>query len=139
MRVTVFIASALLAVLSGLSFTGPTTRVDHGSGGRAQEAQPILSGKCSPTDERRETLDWLTDEVDLGYPVSLVLDSRIANEWGTSEWDGERYVISLHPEADSETVVHEFAHLMVWDACGESDHDALWGVAYARAYRIVFE
>lgn len=35
-----------------------------------------------------------------------------------------------------ETLVHEWAHAAVIRASQEDPHDALWGVAYSRAYRI---
>jgi hypothetical protein len=36
-----------------------------------------------------------------------------------------------------DTLIHEWGHAMVWGAVRESSHDALWGVATARAYRTV--
>lgn len=33
-----------------------------------------------------------------------------------------------------DTLVHEWAHLLAWDAPG-SDHNRAWGEAYARIYR----
>ena len=42
-----------------------------------------------------------------------------------------------------ETLVHEWAHAMVWFSPAaeevEGDHHSEWGVAYARCYRAVFE
>ena len=40
-----------------------------------------------------------------------------------------------------DTIVHEWAHAMVSAPCtpGEGFHDALWGVAYAQAYRAAVE
>ena len=85
-------------------------------------------------------LGLLRATIPVGYPVWLVRSIE-EDEWGWSNWDEERegYLLGVHPEAGVETVVHEYAHIMVWDACVESDHDAMWGVAYARAYRAGFE
>lgn len=40
-----------------------------------------------------------------------------------------------------DTIVHEWAHVMVAAPCtaGQGHHDALWGVAYAKAYAAVVE
>lgn len=36
-----------------------------------------------------------------------------------------------------DTLIHEWAHAVCWDGGGFSDHSALWGVAFARCYRIM--
>lgn len=42
-----------------------------------------------------------------------------------------------------DVVVHEWAHLLLWDyplaEKAEGDHHAEWGVAHARCYRAIFE
>lgn len=35
-----------------------------------------------------------------------------------------------------DTIEHEWAHVATWGAVQEESHDAMWGVAYARCYRI---
>jgi predicted SprT family Zn-dependent metalloprotease len=39
-----------------------------------------------------------------------------------------------------ETLCHEWAHALAWTSnVSSKDHDAAWGKAYARVYRVVFE
>jgi len=112
-----------LALLLTLAACGPSPN----SSARLDEGQ-------------QEVFDTLEEAIPLGAPVRLVLDPTL-EDWGGADWDeaaGE-FILTLHPDADPETIVHEWGHMMVWDACGESDHDALWGVAYARAYRAAIE
>lgn len=108
----------------------------------------LALASCSPSpvssarlDEgQQEVFELLEEAIPLGAPVRLVVDPTL-EDWGGAEWDdaaGE-FVLTLHPDADPEVIAHEWGHMMVWDACGESDHDALWGVAYARAYRVAIE
>jgi len=35
-----------------------------------------------------------------------------------------------------DTLVHEWAHAVVWNVAQPDPHDELWGIAYSRAYRI---
>lgn len=54
-----------------------------------------------------------------------------------------RILNSLGSERAIETLIHEWAHAMVWFSPAaensEGDHHSEWGVAYARCYRVIFE
>lgn len=44
----------------------------------------------------------------------------------------------LHTRTEVEdTVLHEWAHAMTWYDVRLDDHEAVWGAAYAQAYRVV--
>ena len=61
--------------------------------------------------------------------------------YGYTSYSDKGYVITLNSlycyDVQLKILMHEYAHIMVWDAQNESDHDALWGVAYARVYRTI--
>lgn len=101
-------------------------------------SSPILGARVP--EGQREVFRELKEEIPLGVPVRLVSDPTI-EEWGYTTWDEEawEFVLTIHPDADPEVVVHEWGHLMTWDAVVESVHGPIWGVAYARAYRAVIE
>lgn len=58
---------------------------------------------------------------------------------GATYRDGGGYIILIEARQSMMeilgTLVHEYAHAMVYDAALEDPHGPLWGVAYARAYR----
>lgn len=63
---------------------------------------------------------------------------------GLTWWDSEvgKYRIQIEAaqtmRAIQDSLIHEWAHAMVWDATQRSEdqgHGPMWGVAYARAYR----
>lgn len=40
------------------------------------------------------------------------------------------------PEHEAiETVLHETAHVLAWELCGDDEHCDQWGLAYSRVYR----
>ena len=81
------------------------------------------------------------------YPVitptgRLEIEDAVA----TTMWDpvNEVFVMELSSFAVNgpttpHVMAHEWAHMMVWDACKESDHGPLWGVAFSRAYRALVQ
>lgn len=84
-------------------------------------------------------LERLESEAPIGYPISVDLGYR-GEEWGVTDWTGEDYVIRINgsacPAVVMDTLLEEYAHILVWDAIQEDDHGPLWGVAYARCVRI---
>jgi hypothetical protein len=91
----------------------------------------------------QDLTDVIADMPDPGWPVEVV---RVeSDDWGFSDWDEERetFVVSIREgiphDYAVDTLVHEWAHLLVWDAVQESDHGPIWGVAYARCYRAAIE
>ena len=89
------------------------------------------------------TLELLVDEIPLGYEVHLEMGPSDSELWGEAWWDddAQRYEIRIDPRApwrlQKETLVHEYAHCRVFDT--ESGHGPFWGVAYAEAYRVVYD
>lgn len=57
---------------------------------------------------------------------------------------GRRFIItfdpgSMHSEREwLEALAHEWAHALCWALPSQQDHDAAWGVQYARCYCIAF-
>jgi hypothetical protein len=41
----------------------------------------------------------------------------------------------LDPQSVMDVLIHEWAHVVVWDVIQSDPHDELWGVAYSRSYR----
>jgi len=100
---------------------------------------------CCGAEPRQDGLAALIAELpDPGYPVELVRVRGMA-DWADSIWDDERetFVVRVRAgiphEFAVDSLVHEWGHLLVWDACQESPHDDLWAVAYGRCYRKVIE
>ncbi len=112
---------------------------------RTQEPTPVV--------DLRETylgplLDALTEHCPLNAPAHVQVHFIDGNFWGTARWQAKegRYLIEVdsrqaqHSVAD--TLIHEWAHAMVWDATqrdGDDGHGPLWGVAYARCYRVMLD
>lgn len=86
----------------------------------------------------------LTLETQPNAPVVVEVKNGLADQgyWGMEWWDEDAGVYRIEIEAAQpfysllDTLVHEWGHVMVHDDCQAGGHDALWGVAYARAYRI---
>lgn len=90
-------------------------------------------------------VDVLGEECGLNADVSLQVLS-IDDYLGLTWWDEERghYRIQIEGaqqmSAILDSLIHEWAHAMVWDASqrpGDQGHGPLWGVAYARCYRVM--
>lgn len=79
----------------------------------------------------------------LAYPVYLqredCLDPESEGETAFNEEMGE-FLIVIDPDAHGaeEILAHEYAHAMTWFDC-TTDHDEVWGAAYSKCYRTVFE
>ena len=82
------------------------------------------------------------------FPV-IVRRMKLDGEWGDtgiSVRKGKPHLLvriekSLSPEAQMLVLVHELAHCIQWrpnEEYRESDHDAEWGVAYARLWSQLF-
>lgn len=91
----------------------------------------------------REVLITLENVLPVPFKVKLVwADLEGFGETLFKDRGGVRYAtITLKrgmPEALCvETLVHEWAHLLAADYYGTS-HDAVWGLAYSDAYRVVY-
>jgi hypothetical protein len=99
----------------------------------------------------RQALRALRLECPVDLPVRVRLNHRTTDCYGwTTRTKGglsitvcTQYNRRLKCNANElrDTLVHEWAHAMVSAPCeaSEGHHDALWGVAYAKAYRAVVE
>lgn len=70
---------------------------------------------------------------------------------GTFTWSHKRLIITIHidddPRQERETLIHEWAHALSYDATWPEErynlptrwikHSNAWGIAYARCYRAV--
>ncbi len=97
----------------------------------------------------------LSKELPLTRPVKVRVGKRLSYEYGYCQLDrrGFRVVVNTriadpwHPRGRPvtvgeamETLCHEWAHALAWTSnVSSKDHDAAWGKAYARVYRVVFE
>lgn len=91
-------------------------------------------------------LDKLMAEFPCGYSVSLAaFQDPESDAWGWTTWDDtlETYAIhiySLAPRAMvQETIMHEYAHVLVWDACQDTPHDGIYWAAYGNLYRFTID
>ena len=82
------------------------------------------------------------------HPVE-VRRADLGDDWGDTaivQRKGEpRFLVRIHrglsKEAQLFVLVHELAHTIQWrinEDTRESDHDAEWGVAYARVWEVLF-
>lgn len=88
------------------------------------------------------------ERFDTLYPVSVRRVS-LPGHWGDTSLArrrGEPILLvrierDLPPEAEPFVLTHELAHCVQWrlvETNREDDHDAEWGVAYARIWRTMF-
>lgn len=140
-KTLLLLSSACAFVLLGVACCGP----------RSVEAtappEPVVV-EAITSDYNAPLFDFivmvLTLETQPNAPVVVEVKDGLADKgyWGMEWWDEEQGVYRIEIEAAQpfysilDTLVHEWAHVMVHDACQAGGHDALWGVAYARAYRI---
>lgn len=108
-----------------------------------------------PTIQRhlRGLRNALSEALPVSRPVRLVMRSRVADEFGQCALNNETFTITINLRVReawspngravtvneaSDTLVHEWAHAMVWDKqpCESEGHDGDWGRAYAKAYRV---
>jgi hypothetical protein len=90
-----------------------------------------------------EVVRALHDHCRLNAPVTIHSQCPEDLYGYTSKHSGAFQIhlnVSMHFGYILETLAHEWAHCMVWDASRTPDtrgHDELWGVAYSRAYRVL--
>jgi len=68
-------------------------------------------------------------------PDTLCGDCRLVNGKRKIKEFHIRINNHLNEELAIDTLVHEWAHILAWDAPGD-EHGAAWGRAYSRVYRI---
>ena len=92
----------------------------------------------------RLALRALRAECPVDRPVRVRLEHTLAEKFGSCNLtqDEKGFTITVFTRGSSaselrDTIVHEWAHAMVWGA--ETKHGPEWGVAFARAYRAAIE
>jgi predicted SprT family Zn-dependent metalloprotease len=97
--------------------------------------------------ELRRYVRLLRDKLPPLLPVRVYLRDELEDEGqchlitkGNRPSSFSIYIRRQGFRAMLEILSHEWAHALAWshDECGE-DHDASWGIAYARVYRYVIE
>ncbi len=82
----------------------------------------------------------LAEQAPLQAPGSVVIRAIEEDYMGLTTWEGDHFQVLIEARQCMggiiDTLLHEWAHAMVWNASQESQHDALWGVSYAHCYRI---
>lgn len=115
----------------------------------AYDGPPVVVREAPPSfnpEHFEAVVLYLSEHAPLNAPVMvrvLVIPEPV---WGRCWWEPGlgAYVIEIEAaqpyHAILDTLVHEWAHAMVWDAspiaceAGDAAHGPLWGVAQARAY-----
>lgn len=73
-----------------------------------------------------------------GFQVELVeYDDASAMEWGWTTFDEDRevFIVNIQKSAYSETVIHEYTHVLVWNLPLETDHGPVFWSVYGELYR----
>lgn len=85
----------------------------------------------------------LQERVPLAYDVRVAVMAIDGPYFGRTNWnelEGHMDIqIEVRQQWESmvDTLIHEWAHAMVWDLHLADSHDEFWGLAYSRAYRAV--
>ena len=85
----------------------------------------------------------LQERVPLAFDVRVAVMAIDGPYYGHTNWnelEGHMDIqIEVRQQWESivDTLIHEWAHAMVWDLNSKDRHDDFWGVAYSRAYRAV--
>ncbi len=85
----------------------------------------------------RRTLKWLRREHPLGKHVR-VRQTNISDQGGC-DYINHRFEIEIAKKQclnlRMDTLLHEWAHALVWFGNDADAHDSEWGLAYAKLYR----
>lgn len=91
-------------------------------------------------------VEELEAEFPCGYDVELRgFQDPESDVWGWTTWDDEREVYEIHfytrrPFAlVRETILHEYAHVLVWGAVQDTPHDGIYWAAYGNLYRFAID
>lgn len=117
----------------------------------------LVGSCCSPmvlepvvVEAKEETFDEelfnfvinrLMEECPLNDDAMVKVMVITSARWGMTMWSHKYgYEITLEARQQMHSILdvleHEWAHAMVWDSHQDSDHGPLWGVAWAKAYRV---
>ena len=123
------------------------TIVDYKVDGRPLNELTLPAGDPeSVSAASRLYLGKLMAEFPCGYPVELAgFQEAESDVWGWTTWDPEREVYEIHFYTKAplamvqETLMHEYAHVLVWDAVKESSHGGIYWAAYGNLYRFAID
>lgn len=100
----------------------------------------------------QELIQGLAERCPLNAPAAVQVYAIEESLWGRTSWAQPLglpfgyYLVEIEARQSMpgiiDTLIHEWAHAMVWDASADPSygaHGPLWGVAYADAYRAVLE
>ena len=89
----------------------------------------------------KQAITLLTRYCPTERAVMVVRAGRLRH-WADCQVDSGGVTIRLSSALDRvsliETLAHEWAHAMTWGAT-KVDHGTIWGVAYARCYRVLVD
>lgn len=83
----------------------------------------------------------LEREIPAPRPTTFVLGPLRGPLLGETYQNGTRQDLVVAVDSEQgiqgviDTLIHEWAHAVVWDVTLDNAHDELWGVAYSRCYR----
>lgn len=99
-------------------------------------------------DVRTKVLSDLMLDCPLDAPARVEFLEIDAQVWGRTWWDQEAQMYRIQVDtrqplhAMLDTLIHEWAHAMVWNASKRAEdaaHGPIWGVAWARCYRVLLK
>lgn len=136
MRYTRLLIGALIATIGVACCSvdpAPAESPDHGQLATQDTPNPLL-----------HAIGVLNEHCPLNASIKVEFLEIDAAVWGWTWWDPIEGM--YHIQVDNRqplhsmlnTLAHEWAHAMVWDAslrAGDDAHGPLWGVAWARCYR----
>ena len=90
----------------------------------------------------RRLLGWLRTNFPANHPITVRSKRHMADQdRGGTELFPRGFLIEVESatcwEVRFDTILHEWAHAMVWEGAETlfDDHSNEWGIAYARLYR----
>lgn len=94
-----------------------------------------------------KVIEALILECPLNADAVVVFRKIDANVWGWTWYDARQGVYMIEVDtrqpihAMLDTLIHEWAHAMIWDASqgAGAPHGPLWGVAWARCYCVLLK
>lgn len=145
LRALLVLLAALAALACFEHATAPRPSLTSG------ELGPIIDVESFEEGDRRSVMleqlgGLLHEKLPADAPVLVRLDVGLLEMglWGFTQYQPEGfYLIVLDARLPgaimSNTLIHEWAHAIAYDANHEDSHGPTWGVAYAAAYLVLQE
>jgi Zn-dependent peptidase ImmA (M78 family) len=87
----------------------------------------------------RDVVKALRDKCETKYPVSIQRVKLADSCHGYCQLKNKKFLIRINRDLDVataiDTLIHELAHAIAWDAKGDI-HGTEWGKAYSKVYRL---